>query len=418
MPVVAATAAFSGLRPVAKAFGWSSRMRKTLGIGSPARSRQPPDHLVELRRARPRHRLGVVHPEHHLVRVPVGEGVGAEREEEGDHHAAGAADEIAHAHEQRGHRREQEHRPEEVHAHPAPLRHPDARSYDRPAEPGEEYMSDEPSEKEARRAAAAARALAEAEARRAAAPAPRPAARDRRPRRPRAGALRRLGAPGDRGRLLRPGPPRGGDDQAGDLHQLGREVRRALRQPALRHGGAQPDAAVQLHLLHRQTPRASTRQSAPEPLPPLDVAMPTGTKGIWPKARLWSATLGRARGPRPLHGPRPRGRRPARRLLQLRRPRRGDPGAEPEHPDGAARPDLALPLPGRQAPAAAAEVPRRPAGRGRRLPVRAALRHPRGAGRRALLARALGAALPHALRPHPARSTSSCRRGCPATPAW
>ena len=27
MPVVAATAAFSGLRPVAKAFGWSSRMR-------------------------------------------------------------------------------------------------------------------------------------------------------------------------------------------------------------------------------------------------------------------------------------------------------------------------------------------------------------------------------------------------------
>ena len=26
-----------------------------------------------------------------------------------------------------------------------------------------------------------------------------------------------------------------------------------------------------------------------EPLPPLDVAMPTGTKGIWPKARLWSA---------------------------------------------------------------------------------------------------------------------------------
>jgi hypothetical protein len=41
-----------------------------------------------------------------------------------------------------------------------------------PPERGEEYMPDEPSEKEARRAAAAARALAEAEARRAAAPAP------------------------------------------------------------------------------------------------------------------------------------------------------------------------------------------------------------------------------------------------------
>jgi hypothetical protein len=34
-----------------------------------------------------------------------------------------------------------------------------------------------------------------------------------------------------------------------------------------------------------------------EPLPPLDVAMPTGTKGIWPKARLWSARLADLEGP-------------------------------------------------------------------------------------------------------------------------
>jgi hypothetical protein len=34
-----------------------------------------------------------------------------------------------------------------------------------------------------------------------------------------------------------------------------------------------------------------------EPLPPLEVPMPTGTKGIWPKARLWSATLGGLTGP-------------------------------------------------------------------------------------------------------------------------
>ncbi len=34
-----------------------------------------------------------------------------------------------------------------------------------------------------------------------------------------------------------------------------------------------------------------------EPLPPLDVAMPTGTKGIWPKARLWGRRLGDLRGP-------------------------------------------------------------------------------------------------------------------------
>lgn len=34
-----------------------------------------------------------------------------------------------------------------------------------------------------------------------------------------------------------------------------------------------------------------------EDLPPLDVEMPTKTKGIWPKARLWGPTLGSLRGP-------------------------------------------------------------------------------------------------------------------------
>jgi hypothetical protein len=37
MPVVAATAAFSGLRPVANAFGCASSIRYTRGIGKPAR---------------------------------------------------------------------------------------------------------------------------------------------------------------------------------------------------------------------------------------------------------------------------------------------------------------------------------------------------------------------------------------------
>ena len=37
MPVVAATAALSGLRPVAKALGWASSMMYTLGMGSSAR---------------------------------------------------------------------------------------------------------------------------------------------------------------------------------------------------------------------------------------------------------------------------------------------------------------------------------------------------------------------------------------------
>ncbi len=34
-----------------------------------------------------------------------------------------------------------------------------------------------------------------------------------------------------------------------------------------------------------------------QPLPVLDVAMPTNTKGIWPKARLWGKTLGTLTGP-------------------------------------------------------------------------------------------------------------------------
>lgn len=34
-----------------------------------------------------------------------------------------------------------------------------------------------------------------------------------------------------------------------------------------------------------------------EPLPELDVEMPTGTQGIWPKARLWSARLADLEGP-------------------------------------------------------------------------------------------------------------------------
>ena len=36
-PVVTATAAFCGLRPVAKALGWGLFIKNTRGIGSPAR---------------------------------------------------------------------------------------------------------------------------------------------------------------------------------------------------------------------------------------------------------------------------------------------------------------------------------------------------------------------------------------------
>lgn len=34
-----------------------------------------------------------------------------------------------------------------------------------------------------------------------------------------------------------------------------------------------------------------------EDLPPLNIDMPTNTRGIWPKARLWGPTLGKLKGP-------------------------------------------------------------------------------------------------------------------------
>ena len=193
-------------------------------------------------------------------------------------------------------------------------------------------------------------------------------------------------------------PPGDADDEAGDLHQLGHQVRRALRQPALRDGGAQHHPALLLHLLHRRCrrlPPGSPRRAAAAARR-RDAHRHQGHLAQGPALERHARRPDR---PRPLHGPRPRGRGLARRLLQLRRPRRGDPRPQPQHAPRTPRPDLALPLPGRQAPAAQGKVPRRPAGRRRHLPVRAALRHPRGARRRPVLARPLGPPLPLPLRP-------------------
>jgi hypothetical protein len=45
------------------------------------------------------------------------------------------------------------------------------------------------------------------------------------------------------------------------------------------------------------TPEGLRPEVRAEPLPPLEVALPTGTKGIWPKARLWGERLGSLIGP-------------------------------------------------------------------------------------------------------------------------
>ena len=151
-----------------------------------------------------------------------------------------------------------------------------------------------------------------------------------------------------------------------------------------------------------------------EPLPPLDVAMPTGTKGIWPKARLWGERLGDLAGPVL--------------FMDLDLVVVGSLDdffgfGEPDEVILARNPNTPFERLGQTS------IFRFPVGklcrcssdssptrrRRRRLPVRAALRHPRGARR--------GRFWPEPWVRHfrriasaPCRSTSSCRRASPTAP--
>ncbi|MNJ66599.1 hypothetical protein D3C77_626900 [compost metagenome] len=62
------------------------------------------------------HRLGAVHLQDDLVRVPIGEQVHRRRRGQGDHHAGRAADQIADPHEQGGHHGQEGEGLEMVHA--------------------------------------------------------------------------------------------------------------------------------------------------------------------------------------------------------------------------------------------------------------------------------------------------------------
>ena len=97
-----ATAAFSGLRPVANALGCGSSIRNTRGIGKPARpasSATSPTSSGALLRSTS---WAPYMRQHHAVGVPVGEEIGRRGNDERDHGAAGTADQIADAHEQGG----------------------------------------------------------------------------------------------------------------------------------------------------------------------------------------------------------------------------------------------------------------------------------------------------------------------------
>jgi len=65
-------------------------------------------HGVEARRGGFIHLAGVVHLQHHLVREPVAEEVHAQGHDQGQHHAAAAADHAADGHEEGGDRRHQD----------------------------------------------------------------------------------------------------------------------------------------------------------------------------------------------------------------------------------------------------------------------------------------------------------------------
>ena len=101
-PVVTATAAFCGLRPVANALGCASSITNTRGIGRPARPASSATRWTRSGALCAVDLMGAVHRQHHAVRIPVGEQVGRGRDHERDQRAAGAADQIADAHEEAG----------------------------------------------------------------------------------------------------------------------------------------------------------------------------------------------------------------------------------------------------------------------------------------------------------------------------
>ena len=72
-----------------------TRHRQTRAFGERA------NHMHEIRRGSVVHFARAIHREHRLVRIPVGEKIGAEREQEGDHHPGWSADQITNADEQR-----------------------------------------------------------------------------------------------------------------------------------------------------------------------------------------------------------------------------------------------------------------------------------------------------------------------------
>jgi hypothetical protein len=81
------------------------------GLGQAGARGEIAHQAVEHRRRRLVDRLGAIHPQHQLVRVPVGEQVHGAGDHERDHHALLSADQEAGRQEQRRHGRQQQARP-------------------------------------------------------------------------------------------------------------------------------------------------------------------------------------------------------------------------------------------------------------------------------------------------------------------
>ena len=96
-----------GVAPGGKSIGLRRVDQIDLGLGHPGVSGQIRNHSVQPHPISRCHRLGIVHPQHHAVGVPPCEGIHRRGHHQGDHRAACPADQIADAHEQRGHCRHQ-----------------------------------------------------------------------------------------------------------------------------------------------------------------------------------------------------------------------------------------------------------------------------------------------------------------------
>jgi hypothetical protein len=100
-----------GVAPGGEGVGLVALDEVDLGHGQAGVDAELMDHAHQVGGALPVDLAGAVHPQHQLVRVPIGEQVHAQRQGQGDHHPALAAQQVADGEKEPGHGGEQQRGP-------------------------------------------------------------------------------------------------------------------------------------------------------------------------------------------------------------------------------------------------------------------------------------------------------------------